>query len=109
MRPTNRFEKRPLNAAVARQNAALAKKKVKVEENSDEPAASKQRKAQNQQKRRAKAATDAATKAATEAATKAAVDAATKGYKAREQAIKQKEAALAKVLLYLAYLHFGSH
>ena len=98
-----------MNAAVARQNAALAKKKVKVEENSDEPAASKQRKAQNQQKRRAKAATDAATKAATEAATKAAVDAATKGYKAREQAIKQKEAALAKVLLYLAYLHFGSH
>jgi hypothetical protein len=79
-----------LNAAVARQNAALAKKKVKVEENSDEPAPFKQRNA-------------------TEAATKAAVDAATKGYKAREQAIKQKEAALAKVLLYLAYLHFGSH
>jgi len=109
LRPTNRFEKRPLNAAVARQNAALAKKKVKVEEKSDEPFPSKQRKAQAQQKRRAKAANDAATKAATEAATKAAVDAATKGYKAREQAIKQKEASLAKVLLYLAYLHFGSH
>jgi len=98
-RPTNRFEKRPLNAAVARQNAALAKKKVKAEDNSEEPPPAKDRTAQAQQKRRAKAATDAAMKAATEAATKAAVDAATKGYKAREQAIKQKEAALAKVML----------